>query len=58
MIVGLDLWYRFSSLTYWWMHVMIGVWLIFALMLFVAVPPLPQVCQSWSLHSSSPGGKA
>lgn len=38
MIVAFDLWDRFSQPSYWWMHAMVGVWLIFALMLFIAEP--------------------
>jgi uncharacterized membrane protein len=38
MVVRLDLWDRFLSVSYWWMHAMAGVWLLFTLMLFVAEP--------------------
>ena len=38
MIVRLDLWDRFLSSEYWWMHAMVMVWLLFTLMLFVAEP--------------------
>jgi uncharacterized membrane protein len=34
----LELWPRFSDPTAWWMHAMVGVWAIFALILFVAEP--------------------
>lgn len=33
-----DLWSRFSSAAYWWMHAMVAVWLLFTIMLFVAEP--------------------
>jgi len=33
-----DLWSRFQSVTYWWMHVMVIVWIVFTVMLFVAEP--------------------
>ena len=33
-----DLWDRFSSLAYWWMHAMVGVWAIFAIGVFVVEP--------------------
>jgi uncharacterized membrane protein len=33
-----DLWDRFRSPHFWWMHAMVGVWLIFALVLFVVEP--------------------
>ena len=38
MTTELDLWSRFQSVTYWWMHAMVAVWLLFTTMLFVAEP--------------------
>jgi uncharacterized membrane protein len=38
MLVRLDLWDRFLTVEYWWMHAMVAVWLLFTLMLFVAEP--------------------
>ena len=38
MTAGFDLWDRFRSATFWWMHAMLLVWLIFAFILFVAEP--------------------
>jgi uncharacterized membrane protein len=38
MLVRMHAWYRFTLLPYWWMHAMVLVWLIFALMLFVVEP--------------------
>ena len=32
------LWDRFASAQYWWMHAMVGVWLLFAVILFIAEP--------------------
>jgi uncharacterized membrane protein len=34
----LDLWDRFRHATFWWMHTMVLVWLLFAIMLFVVEP--------------------
>ena len=34
----LDLWDRFRSGEFWWMHAMVGVWLLFTVVLFVAEP--------------------
>ena len=34
----LDLWSRFHSAAYWWMHAMVAVWLLFTMMLFIAEP--------------------
>src|ERR1700730_12451365 len=32
----LDLWDRYRSGEFWWMHAMVGVWLLFTVVLFVA----------------------
>ncbi len=39
MVERLGLWSRFQAARFWWMHAMVGVWLIFALALFVVEPP-------------------
>ncbi len=33
-----DLWDRFYSIGYWWMHAMVLVWVVFTVMLFFAEP--------------------
>lgn len=33
-----DLWDRFAQARFWWMHLMAGVWAVFALLLFVIEP--------------------
>lgn len=33
-----NLWHRFASASWWWMHAMVAVWLLFTVMLFVAEP--------------------
>jgi uncharacterized membrane protein len=38
MVYRYDLWSRFASGAYWWMHAMVAVWLIFTLLLFVGEP--------------------
>lgn len=38
MVIRLDLWDRFSRASYWWMHAMVILWLIFTIMLFIAEP--------------------
>jgi len=38
MLWRLDIWDRFQSATFWWMHAMVCVWLLFAFFLFVAEP--------------------
>jgi uncharacterized membrane protein len=34
----LDLWERFRSIGFWWMHAMVCLWLLFAFVLFIAEP--------------------
>ncbi|MBS0232284.1 MAG: hypothetical protein JSR99_02225 [Proteobacteria bacterium] len=38
MVWRLDLWERFHSVAFWWMHAMVCLWLLFAFVLFVAEP--------------------
>ncbi len=38
MVARLDLWDRFQSAQFWWMHAMVGVWLLFCFILFAAEP--------------------
>lgn len=38
MTAQADLWSRFADPHYWWMHAMVVLWTIFALMLFVLEP--------------------
>jgi len=38
LVVRLGLWARFASAHYWWMHAMVGLWLVFAAMLYVLEP--------------------
>jgi uncharacterized membrane protein len=38
MVYRFDLWDRFRHGEYWWMGAMVGLWLLFTLMLFVAEP--------------------
>jgi uncharacterized membrane protein len=38
MVARLDLWNRFHSVEFWWMHAMVCVWLLFSFILFVAEP--------------------
>jgi uncharacterized membrane protein len=33
-----DLWSRFTDPQMWWMHAMVALWLVFAIMLFIAEP--------------------
>jgi uncharacterized membrane protein len=38
MLYAYDLWDRFEGGRFWWMHLMVAVWLVFALMLFLIEP--------------------
>jgi uncharacterized membrane protein len=38
LVASLGLWDRFGSPAYWWMDAMVGLWAIFAVLLFVAEP--------------------
>ena len=38
MLYHYDLWSRFAYAEYWWMDLMVGVWLVFAALLFVIEP--------------------
>ena len=38
MLYVLDAWERFSDPSYWWLHAMSAIWLIFTVMLFVLEP--------------------
>jgi uncharacterized membrane protein len=38
MVYRLDLWDRFRTLEFWWMHAMVGLWFIFTAVLFVGEP--------------------
>ena len=33
-----NLWHRFGELSFWWMHTMVLVWVIFTVMLFITEP--------------------
>jgi len=38
MVARLDLWDRFLDSSFWWMHTMVIVWLLFAFVLFIGEP--------------------
>jgi uncharacterized membrane protein len=38
MLYAYDLWDRFAQSAFWWMHLMVGVWLLFASLLFIIEP--------------------
>jgi uncharacterized membrane protein len=38
MLAKYDAWYRFGYASFWWLHLMVAVWLVFALMIYVLEP--------------------
>jgi uncharacterized membrane protein len=38
MVWRLDLWDRFQTASFWWMHAMVCLWLLFAAILFIVEP--------------------
>jgi len=38
LVHALGLWGRFADGRFWWMHAMVGIWLVFTVMLFVLEP--------------------
>lgn len=38
LIQAWDLWTRFNDPGYWWMHLMLGLWVLFSVLLFIAEP--------------------
>lgn len=38
LVERLGLWLRFAEARFWWMHAMVGLWLVYALALFVLEP--------------------
>ena len=52
MVYAYDLWNRFTDIRYWWMDLMVGVWLLFAALLF------PAAFAGWAVgHYTSLGGE-
>ena len=38
MLMKTDAWYRFQYASFWWMHLMVAVWVLFALMIYIVEP--------------------
>ena len=38
MLYAFDAWDRFESLSFWWLHLMVAVWAVFAVMVYVVEP--------------------
>jgi hypothetical protein len=43
MVDRLELWDRFRSIEFWWMHAMVLLWLIFTVVLFIGEPLVARV---------------
>ena len=50
LVARWDLWSRFASPSWWWMHAMVFVWVLFTVMLFVAEPLF---LHRWFLESAT-----
>ncbi len=60
MVYRADLWSRYADPHFWWMHAMLLVWLLFAIMLFVIEPLFlhRQMANSSSRLNSADGADA
>lgn len=38
MVARAEMWSRFGDVRFWWMHLMVALWAVFALMLFLIEP--------------------
>jgi uncharacterized membrane protein len=38
MLVRMNAWDRFQYASFWWMHLMVAVWMVFALMIYILQP--------------------
>ena len=38
MLFALNAWHRFTQPSFWWLHLMVAVWLLFAVMVYVLEP--------------------
>ncbi|WP_197461631.1 hypothetical protein, partial [Acetobacter malorum] len=48
MVMKMDLWARFAESGFWWMHAMVGLWLVFAIVPLIAsrwAPGKREVCR-------------
>jgi uncharacterized membrane protein len=54
MVDRLQLWDRFRSIEFWWMHAMVLLWLIFTIVLFIGDPLVARIHRH---HGSQPASK-
>jgi len=57
MVGRLDLWSRFRTIEFWWMHAMVLLWMIFTFILFIAEPVM-QRRKTRDTHVASSAGVA
>lgn len=50
-----DLWDRFAQAQFWWIHLMVGVWAVFALLLFVIEPLIARRVRGHAGPGGAPG---
>lgn len=55
MVDRFELWSRFLSIGFWWMHAMVLLWLIFTIVLFIGEPLVARLGRD---HGSQPASKA
>ncbi len=56
MVYRLDLWDRFGTIEFWWMHAMVLLWLIFGLILFVGEPLVARSRKALDVQAAPRGG--
>ena len=44
MLFALNAWHRFTQPSFWWLHLMVAVWLLFAVMVYVLEPLFVHRC--------------
>ncbi len=55
LVDRLELWDRFRSIQFWWMHAMVLLWLIFTVVVFIGEPLVARVHRD---HGSQPISKS
>jgi len=55
IVERLDLWDRFRSIEFWWMHAMVLLWLIFTFVLFIGEPMAARIHRDHRPQPASEG---
>lgn len=54
MLYAYDAWARFEDLSFWWLHLMVAVWALFAVMVYVLEPLLiHRAFHEFALHDKN-----